>query len=72
MMSQNPFRRHSQNSRLLERLRTGPVTNVEIAHQMHILRYSGRIHELRCHGYDVITNKVPDRKGVYYYQIVEG
>lgn len=42
----NPFKRGSQNHRLLERLKEGPVSNREIM-RMYIPKYTGRLSEIR-------------------------
>lgn len=41
------FRPGSQNERLYRRLLQGPVTNDQIVHEMHILKYTGRLSEVR-------------------------
>ena len=66
------FQPGSQNTRLLDLLRKGPVPNYVIARKLHILSHTRRISDLREHGYDVIGTRVPDRRGVVVYQLVGG
>jgi len=41
------FNAGSQNYRVYERLLRGPVTNIEIVHDMHILNSTGRASDVR-------------------------
>ena len=43
----NPFQYGSQNYRILERLKRGPVTNAEMSGEMRILKYTGRLSDIR-------------------------
>lgn len=43
----NPFRPGSQNWRLYERAKEGPVTNGEILYKMHIANSTGRASDVR-------------------------
>ncbi len=69
--SQNPFMVGSQNYRLLERLRIGPVSNAEIVHKLRMLKYTGRLSEIRRKGFNVLATKVADKRGVFIYQLVQ-
>ena len=60
-----PFKKDSQNYRLLMALQKGPLYNYEIAKQIGSLAHTARTRDLRKHGYPVITEKVPDKSGVY-------
>gem|GEM_PF-2494709 len=55
-----------------ERLRMGPVMNHEITRELNILKYTGRIPDvrkkLRLQGFDGAERKV--RNGVHEYRIV--
>lgn len=50
-------RLRSSNERLLERLRQGPATNIELA-TICGMRVSARIHDLRTAGYSIKTERV--------------
>lgn len=41
------FKQGPQNARLYERLLRGPVTNIEVVRDMCILKYTGRISDVR-------------------------
>lgn len=62
---ENPFRKGSQNWRLLEALKQGALYNYEIARKIGALVHTARTRDLRKHGIPVITERVPDRPGVY-------
>ena len=62
---ENPFKEGSQNYRLLMALKKGPLYNYEIARQIGSLAHTARTRDLRKHGYPVITERVPDKTGVY-------
>lgn len=62
---QNPFREGSQNYRLLEALKHGPLYNYQIARRFNCLAHTRRLKDLRERGYPVVTEPVPGRKGVY-------
>lgn len=64
-MSENPFKPGSQNYRLLEALRRGPLFNYEIQRKIGALAHTARTRDLRRRGFPVMTEKVPDRQGVY-------
>jgi len=67
----NPFHKGTQNHALLERLRIGPVMNHEIVLELNILKYTGRISEvrkkIRPQGFDVAGRKI--RGGVHQYRL---
>ena len=44
-----------QNSRVLDRLRKGPVTSCELIRDLDIIRPSARIYDLRQDGHQIIT-----------------
>jgi hypothetical protein len=68
----NPFRLGTQNHVLLERLRFGPVFNHEIVRELNILKYTGRISEvrkkIRSQGFDLVERKI--QGDVHEYRIV--
>ena len=67
----NPFKAGTQNYRLFERLKQGPVTNVEIVHEMRILNSTGRVSNLRDKGLNVPGKPRPDLgDGVWQYTLV--
>jgi hypothetical protein len=70
----NPFKKGSQNYRVYERLKQGPVTNVKIVKEMCILNSTGRISEVReylkDHGMDVAAS--PLGGGYWEYRIAGG
>lgn len=72
MTINNPFKPRTQNHRILERLKFGPVTNVELARDFHILKYSGRISEVReflqPYLVDVHAERVPGT-GTFVYSL---
>ena len=43
----NPFHAGTQNHRLYERLTKGPIYNHEIVHDLNILKYTGRLSNVR-------------------------
>lgn len=59
----NRARRGSQKQNILDRLRGGPATNVELAGIC--LKYTGRISDLRKDGYDVVCEVRADGVSVY-------
>lgn len=63
----NPFQTGTQNHRLLERLKVGPLTNVEIVRDMAILNSTGRISDLRARGFDVKSE--PKKNGIWVYTL---
>jgi hypothetical protein len=63
----NPFQSGTQNHRLLERLKVGPLTNVEIVRDMAILNSTGRISDLRARGFDVKSE--PKKNGIWVYTL---
>lgn len=65
----NPFKSGSQNHRLLEALRQGPILNYQII-AMHILSYTRRISDLRDKGFDVVAE--PQGGGVVEYKLRRG
>lgn len=68
----NTFRMGTQNHALLERLRFGPVFNHEIVRELGILKYTGRISEvrkkIRSQGFDLVERKI--QGDVHEYRIV--
>lgn len=62
---QNPFREGSQNDRLLKALQQGPLYNYQIARKIGALAHTARTRDLRKHGFPVITEPVPNQKGVF-------
>ncbi len=71
----NPFRPGTQNDRLFQRLKAGPVTNLQIIQDHHILKYTGRISEireaLRPYLMDVHAQKIKG-SGVFVYSLKGG
>ena len=61
-------RRDSAADRILDALRTGPKTNLELIHLCQ--RISGRIFDLRRRGYQITT--VPLEPGIYRYTLMGG
>jgi len=56
-----------QNAKILERLRQGPATNVELAQLA--LKYSSRVSDLRKAGFSVSCERV-GRNGLTRYSLV--
>lgn len=54
--------------RILEMLREGPKTNVEMATVTP--RYGARIHDLRKAGYQIVKARVPGGHGVFQYRLI--
>lgn len=71
MEKEIPFHKNSQNYRLLMRLLSGPISNWQIVHQLKILKYTSRIWDIRQRRFDIICWAVPDRPGLYVYQLVK-
>ena len=65
----NPFRIGSQNYRILERLRLGPITNYQIVKWFGVLKYTGRLAEIRKAGYKILATKI--KGGVWSYQLIQ-
>lgn len=65
-----PFAPGTQNYRLLERLRLGPIMNHEIVYDLGILKYTNRISDLRARGYDIQSK--PIKRGVWQYSLIRG
>lgn len=61
----NPVRLSRQCVRILERLRRGPATNVELSEIA--FRYSARIHELRAAGNDIVILERDHETGAVLY-----
>jgi hypothetical protein len=57
-----------QQLRLLERLRRGPVTNVECVIDLRIMNTTARVSELRQAGYNVKAHR--GSAGVWTYRLV--
>ncbi|HPC03409.1 MAG TPA: hypothetical protein PKY58_04850 [Syntrophales bacterium] len=68
----NPFRHGTQNHMLLERLRLLPILNHEIVRELGILKYTGRISDvrkkLRIQGFDLVARKIQGE--VHEYRII--
>lgn len=57
--------------RVLERLRLGPATNLELAHpSVGGLRAAARVHELKQDGYDIRSVRRPGVGPVWDYTLV--
>ena len=63
----NPFKPGTQCHRLLEFLRAGPRTNAEIVEGLRILKYTGRISELREKNFDVRAERLGE--GLWRYSL---
>ena len=65
------FKSGTQNERLYRRLLEGPVTNAEIVHDLNILKYTGRLSDVRkalqTHLMDVA--KRPLGGGLWQYRL---
>lgn len=49
----------SQRARILNRLRRGPATTLQLRHEIDVLMPAARVHELRHrHGFDIFTEMV--------------
>lgn len=68
----NMFNAGTQNHALLERLSCGPILNHQIVRELGILKYTGRIsdvrHSVRGQGFDVVEERVG--KSVHEYRII--
>lgn len=62
-----PERISTQRAAILERLRRGAVTNIEL--QKIGIRYSARICELRKMGYSIATKIVNRKDGITLYEL---
>lgn len=71
---ENPFTVGTQNWRLWERLRQGPVTNAEIVRELNIFNSTGRISEVRQAlagtGWTVDTKWI--KRGLFEYSVRRG
>lgn len=67
----NPFTYGTQSWRLYDRLKDGPVTNIEITRDMHIMNSTGRASDVRDflekEGYQLIAKSMGN--GIYEYRI---
>ena len=52
---------HSQTRKLLDLLRTGPVTTCELIERHGIIRPGARAHDLRAAGFAVLTERIVER-----------
>jgi len=71
-MQQDLFDTTSQEKLILEALKRGEkLTPLEILKRFNCYRASGRIHDLRNQGYDIVTEivKVPSGKRVARYYL---
>lgn len=71
----NPFKYNSQNFRVLERVKKGPVTNVEVVHDMKILNSTGRFSDCRKYvrGFGCDIKSIPDepgKGGIFTYKLI--
>jgi len=66
--AQEDDRRASAADRILDALRTGPKTNLELIHLCQ--RISGRVFDLRRRGYQITTE--PLEPGIYRYTLIGG
>jgi len=57
--------------RVLEYLRGGPRTTLEIVKACNVCAVNSAISELRCNDYDIDCSPVPGQRGVYMYELVE-
>lgn len=64
----NPFKTGTQCHRLLEFLRMCPRTNTEIVSVLNILKYTGRISDLRQKNIDIKAEHLED--GLWKYSII--
>jgi hypothetical protein len=68
----NPFKIGSQNHRLYERAKLGPITNGEIIYKMRIANSTGRLSEIRAflapHGIKLHSERLHDGKWEYRLQ----
>ncbi|MEM1271793.1 MAG: helix-turn-helix domain-containing protein, partial [Bacteroidota bacterium] len=60
-------RRDCNKTRVLDRLRKGPATNVELA-EAGGYRFGGRIHELRQEGFVIQKRRIDG--GLFMYELV--
>ena len=58
-----------QTERLLNALKTKPMTNTEIIDYLRIFNYTGRISDLRKQGYTIVAKKL--QKGLWQYKLEE-
>jgi hypothetical protein len=67
------FKPGSQNCRLLGKLFDGPITNDQIVRELHILKYTGRISEVReavrPYLMDIEAQRMPGTSGQWVYQL---
>jgi hypothetical protein len=71
----NPFRHGTQKQRLLDRLREGPASSIELAlPPMGMLNYTGRISEVRKvlhpQGFDIKAETAPGNRSHVLYSLV--
>ena len=68
----NPWKPESQNYRLYERAKQGPITNGEIIYKMRIANSTGRLSEIRAflapHGIKLRSERLHDGKWEYRIQ----
>lgn len=53
---------------LLDRLKRGPVTNVEAMRDMNIFNLSARVSELRQEGWDIRAARI--NRGLFEYRLI--
>lgn len=64
----NPFKLNSQNFRLLEALKQGPITTTQIVIGLFIFNHTRRISDLREKGFIVIAK--PISNGLWEYSLL--
>lgn len=67
----NPFKAGTQNHRVYEQLKEGPVTNIKIVQEMRILNSTGRISDVRgfLKDYGIDVKAKPLGSGQWEYRI---
>ena len=73
-LTQYLFNPGSQNHRILSLLQRGPVTNVELVRDHHILKYTGRLSDVRqaLRPYGVGINAERVHGGTFIYSLMGG
>lgn len=55
--------------RVLEYLRGGPRTTLQIVRACGVCAVNSAVAELRCNGFDIACRAVPGQRGVYEYEL---
>ena len=55
--------------RVLEYLRGGPRTTLQIVRACGVCAVNSAVAELRCNGFDIACRAVPGLRGVYEYEL---